>query len=453
MIVRKKNDFLSDKDKIEFWARRKAAALSHKKVDAVRVMRDRQNGVSNVFKIDLPEFVENAPVYILLRTSGRPEFFRRCYESILEQTYPNIVTVVHTDDPRDTYVQGDIIIRGHAYHPKTGTAPYNLYNNRLLAAVPRNAWGWFHFIDDDDMYHDKNVIANLVKHADPEKINVARVKRWGNTVFPRAWGRQNSYQTECFFLHSVHAGLGSWWANKGGDHYYSRQITAKLKINWIEGVYICKAQDGKGHGRKLDLGGARVDPIPIDGDVDVLIITERAPELGKIGSIKRMPYAEAAKLEKQQKVKITFSGVTVIDTRVNKNQDVENEITGDRTGEETTGAAGGCGVGDDAESDTGAVSLGDDQPQFGGDTVADTGRDISDSVYEPCVGAHTMVQDCGCAPGDQEDFITVGDARSLGSRLCGDSQELSCGEAGGQVDEAQSGEGPDVMGEREDLRV
>lgn len=50
-------------------------------------------------------------VYILIRTANRPMFFQHMMESIKKQTYKNIVTIVHSDNPNDLYVEGDIIIR------------------------------------------------------------------------------------------------------------------------------------------------------------------------------------------------------------------------------------------------------------------------------------------------------------------------------------------------------
>ena len=54
----------------------------------------------------------NDPVYILIRTANRPIFFRNMMESIKRQTYKNIVTIVHSDNPNDLYVEGDIL-SGH----------------------------------------------------------------------------------------------------------------------------------------------------------------------------------------------------------------------------------------------------------------------------------------------------------------------------------------------------
>lgn len=254
------------------------------------------------------------PVYILIRTSGRPVFFKRMMESVKAQTYKNIITIVHTDDPRDDYVEGDIIIKGHAYSRDYGTGPYNLYMNRLLKAIPDGP-GWYHFIDDDDEYFDENAIATLVKNAKRDHVNVGRVIRWNGVVFPKqkSWNNRSreSFQTEIFFMHTDHRLRAKWWANKGGDHYYSKQLTKVLPINWIEDLIICKAQEGKGHGRKLDAGGKlakRKTPdckrLPVLGVASRR--TGKARDNVRQGEFKWLPTKKALDLESKGVVKITY---------------------------------------------------------------------------------------------------------------------------------------------------
>lgn len=256
------------------------------------------------------------PVYILIRTSGRPRFFARMMESIKNQTYENIITIVHTDDPRDEYVTGDIIIRGCAFGPEYGDGAYNLYNNRLLKHIP-NGNGWYHFLDDDDEYASPDAISSIVEKSKRDHINVARVKRimGGNRhcIFPDKWGSQKSYQTECFFLHTDHKGKAKWWGNKGGDHYYSKQLTRILPINWIDNLIICQAQEAKGHGLKKDTGGKLIKYAPSwPGDKMIPVVgltrVNRGPrnEWIRCGEVKHMKYEAAARLEKEKKVKITY---------------------------------------------------------------------------------------------------------------------------------------------------
>ena len=200
---------------------------------------------------------KNWPVYILIRTSGRPHFFNNMMRSIKEQTYKNIITIVHTDDPNDKYIDGDIIIRADR-NPFAGSGFYNLYCNTLLKSIPDGP-GWYHFMDDDDMYAAPDVIERLVENSKRECINIGRVQRWNQTVWPKRWGNQESYQTECFFLHTDHKNLATWHNEKGGDHNYSKQITKILPKNWIEDLLIAKAQKGKGRGKRNDLH----DPLPV----------------------------------------------------------------------------------------------------------------------------------------------------------------------------------------------
>jgi hypothetical protein len=255
------------------------------------------------------------PVYILIRTSGRPKFFARMMESVKAQTYKNIITIVHTDDPRDEYVTGDIIIKGHAYSKDFGTGPYNLYMNRLLKAIPDGP-GWYHFIDDDDEYYAPDVIEKLVKNAKRDHFNVGRVIRWNGIIRPKqhSWETRSrrSFQTEIFFLHTDHKLKAKWWANTSGDHHYSKQLTTILPINWIEDLIICKAQEGKGHGRRLDAGGKLVQKKINQKRVPVLgLVSSRNgdPKMRIIqGQFRVMKREIAEKLERAGKVKITYPG-------------------------------------------------------------------------------------------------------------------------------------------------
>lgn len=256
------------------------------------------------------------PVYILIRTSGRPRFFARAMESVKSQTYGNIQTIVHTDDPRDGYVTGDIIIKGSAYSNQYGNGFYNLYNNRLLDAIP-DVPGWYCFLDDDDEYTAPDIIERLVQSSKRDHVNVGRVIRImrGRTrIFPERWGHQRTFQTECFFLHTDHKRKARWWPNLGGDHDYSGKLTRVMPINWIDGITIAQAQESKGHGARLDTGNRPPDYSAAFGPL------ERVPCLGLVpvrggckeatigqGEYKLMQYRYALALEHAKKIKITYA--------------------------------------------------------------------------------------------------------------------------------------------------
>ena len=235
-------------------------------------------------------------------------------ETIKQQSYDNIVTIVHTDDPRDEYVMGDMILRGAAYSPEFGNGTYNLYNNRLLRAIPDGP-GWYHFIDDDDEYAAPDVIERLVAAAKPDHVNVARVERiraGKPVIYPGKWKKQKSFQTEIFFLHTDHKRKAKWWGNTGGDHHYSKQLTKIMPINWINNIIICRAQESKGCGRRNDAGGAaaRYRDFPDSAPVAVLYLQDTKAGLRKnriqVGEMRNMIYSEARKLENAGMVKITY---------------------------------------------------------------------------------------------------------------------------------------------------
>lgn len=260
----------------------------------------------------------NDPIYILIRTSKREKFFFRMMQSVKEQTYPNITTIVHTDDPEDSYVEGDIIISGERLQKgdidpctKTaiGEAPYNLYCNTLLENIPDEP-GWFHFLDDDDMYAAPEVLEKIIPQCKKDHINVFRVHRWNNSIYPMKWKAQKTFQTECFILHTSHKDIGRWWSRRGGDHYYTKQITDILPINWIDDIIVCRSQEGKGHGIRMDAGqmiGNRMSGHAKSAFLPMTVLfieTVKFPNdaRGKAGEIKNVPQYRAYQLEHRGKV-------------------------------------------------------------------------------------------------------------------------------------------------------
>lgn len=255
------------------------------------------------------------PLYILTRTSGRPEFFRRCRESVKALTWPGgVVHIVHIDDPRsESYVECDILVKGTAHGSNMGTAPYNLYNNRLLKALPGP--GWVAFVDDDDEYVESDVFEQILgEKPRTDHIYICKAMRWHGTIWPRKWGEQKSFQTECFVAHSAIAIKGKWWGDKGGDHNYTRQLTRSFPLIWRD-VLCAKAQEGKGHGRLIDAGGTEWDwdSMPMRQMVWVKLFRDGLGR--KYGKPLQMTFAEGRVLEKHAIGRVTYKGVEVCDLR------------------------------------------------------------------------------------------------------------------------------------------
>ncbi len=256
-------------------------------------------------------------LYILTRTSGRPEYFKRCRESVKALTWPGpLVHIVHSDDPRDTYVDGDIIIKGECLTPAFGRGFYNKYMNRLLEAIPK-PHGWVHMIDDDDEYLGADVL-NWLHSQDRKVMHVFKTRRKGMkkggkpVIFPKHWKNQLSFQTECFALWSDIAKRYRWWSQKGGDHQYTRKITRKgTAIKWHD-VLATQAQEVKGHGRRQDAGGNMAyKPGMLDPETEVYFKMFRNEKKKKINQLIKVPAGEAEIMEKHGMGRITYKGVTV----------------------------------------------------------------------------------------------------------------------------------------------
>lgn len=127
-----------------------------------------QKSVVVTDRIESPTPVIN----ILTRTSNRPNGFKRCRESIVNQTYKNIRHLVSIDNLNDEeYVKSHnveyffmdkeaISKEPDIPDPKTGNRfIYNLYLNRLINEIKE---GWVIILDDDDYFADSNCVQKIV---------------------------------------------------------------------------------------------------------------------------------------------------------------------------------------------------------------------------------------------------------------------------------------------------
>jgi GTP:adenosylcobinamide-phosphate guanylyltransferase len=115
-------------------------------------------------------------INILTRTSGRPNYFDHCIESIVKQSYCRIKVYVSYDNTESyNYVRKYKNIEKIRVSPHTGDYPdmeiergvavakfpSNLYLNDLQNLVKE---GYIIILDDDDILTNKNSIATIVDH-------------------------------------------------------------------------------------------------------------------------------------------------------------------------------------------------------------------------------------------------------------------------------------------------
>lgn len=138
------------------------------------------------------KWVKDKPlINILIRTSGRPNYFHDCIKSIKKQNYSNFNVIVGYDDPESMkYIQGQpctaIALRKHdgpEQKKPDGEEygiwfPFNSYFNELLPYANK---GFVVYLDDDDCFIDETALSKLAKAIE---INGSDVIFW-RVQFPK----------------------------------------------------------------------------------------------------------------------------------------------------------------------------------------------------------------------------------------------------------------------------
>lgn len=126
----------------------------------------------DLIKIIEEKWIKEKPLFnIIIRTSGRPNYFHDCIKSIKKQNYSNINIIVGFDDHESmNYIQGQpctaIALKrfdGPEEKKPDGEEyglwfPFNSYFNELLSYATK---GFVIYLDDDDCFDDENALSKL----------------------------------------------------------------------------------------------------------------------------------------------------------------------------------------------------------------------------------------------------------------------------------------------------
>jgi len=169
---------------------------------------------------------------VLTRTSGRPNYFRYCRDSVLGQS-EKVKHVINVDDD-SSYARGDVICRQKL---SDGTYPYNLYFNEMI----KHAEGYVIHLDDDDEFTSPSALTILRNHIEQHgkgHIYLWRAK-FGRKVIPDNFhfGKSPRYGHISGIAFCVHKDDWIDWKNKqGGDHDVISKYYTRLTPIWIDEV-------------------------------------------------------------------------------------------------------------------------------------------------------------------------------------------------------------------------
>jgi glycosyltransferase involved in cell wall biosynthesis len=197
---------------------------------------------------------------ILIRTSHRPNYFKRLIATIERQTYRNINLVVSADsDETALYVEKagyKPVIVDRLERSEKLTFPWNLYLNKLMASVDD---GWIVFVDDDDMLAGETVVEQLMeKLADPDSMMVFRMRFPDGRVVPGDdyWGKvpftRKQIAMPCFAFNSKWKSCARFDGQRAGDFRFINGLADFIGIEWLDLVVV--QLDNFGNvGKRIDL--------------------------------------------------------------------------------------------------------------------------------------------------------------------------------------------------------
>lgn len=192
-------------------------------------------------------------INILTRTSGRPNSFKICRESIEKQTYLNYRHIVSYDSVEDLqYINSYKVEKirvsrktveevAHYFNPGNREfAPYNLYCNELLREVKK---GWIMFLDDDDMLAHKDVLEIMVskiKEAGKRTLFIWQMQYPDGKLLPpndlmeKEEIKIYNIGSPCFLFHHQYAHKLTWDPWKCADYRIIKRLQKIIpKNHWI----------------------------------------------------------------------------------------------------------------------------------------------------------------------------------------------------------------------------
>jgi hypothetical protein len=187
---------------------------------------------------------------VLTRTSNRPNYFKRCRRSVLEQTQ-RAFHIVSTDDPADTYPRGDVVVK---VGKQPGHRGANLYFSDMVKKVPPD-FQFIMFLDDDDKFCTPDAVETICRHIrTPDDMVLWRVDL-GHKVVPPL------HLMGCDPVAGEITGIGvafhikhwiDWHPTDFGDFKAIHHIWRHTNHIWIPEI-LTKMQTGPGMGLKNDL--------------------------------------------------------------------------------------------------------------------------------------------------------------------------------------------------------
>jgi hypothetical protein len=203
------------------------------------------------------QFIRKVPlVNVLTRTHNRPNYFRDCYNSVMDQTYENIRMITLADNPqRDTYLipYQTSVVDAEPTEPKQHRVgdEYGIYfpfNGHLNTLVKHVNNGWVILLDDDDEFVSIDAIDHIMSHITSEDDMVLWRVRQGERIIPsdENFGKNivpKDISGIGLMCHSKHIKQHYFEPYRRADYRLIKWLSERLTVKWV-GAVLTGTQSG-----------------------------------------------------------------------------------------------------------------------------------------------------------------------------------------------------------------
>lgn len=172
----------------------------------------------------------------LVRTSYRPELFKRCLDSIKSQTYTNMELIVSYDDERALeYIPADLKTI-QVFKDLSKPFFYDEYVNQLKDEVKE---GYFFVLDDDEVLSDTNCIMKISSHLKNSHGVICQFSRNGklkpsNELIKQKRIMRSKVGMPCLFLHHSFKNIAHLNGSVGAaDFTWIKEVSRKTQLKFV----------------------------------------------------------------------------------------------------------------------------------------------------------------------------------------------------------------------------
>ena len=184
-------------------------------------------------------------IFILIRCCYRPNYFKQCIETIINQTYKNITIIISYDDENcleylneyiNNYENNNLSIQLFKVEKDISKdCFYNLYCNELLNKVPVDKNNWIMFLDDDDKFQYNTALENIISNINSSNdfIFWKFIYNDGNIIGPNNYNELQCdiIANSTYLFNSIYKNYSSYELTQIGDFEFIKKFKENTSLN------------------------------------------------------------------------------------------------------------------------------------------------------------------------------------------------------------------------------